>query len=294
MNTITNNIMKTSHEEMKNESVLITGASTGIGYATAIYLDKIGYNVYACARKDADKKKLEENSSNRLEAIILDVCDLNSIQSAYDHIQRTINTEAFHLINNAGLSINGPLELLDHSDIKKVIDVNLTGLLTVTNIFLPLIRKSKGRIINISSGHGLMAIPDKSVYAASKFGVQAVSDALRVELKPFEVEVISIIVGKVNTSVLGKILDGRSAMIEKASTESFEVYKALIEYFDKEVKNIPGIEAKKVSETIEKALTDKKPKVKYLIGPGAKKMDSLRKFPVKMRDKMLYKAVYKS
>lgn len=278
---------------MKKESVLITGASTGIGYATALYLDQMGYKVYACVRKDSDKQKLQENASNRLESIILDVCDLDSIHSAYEHIQDISNGETFHLINNAGLSVNGPLELLDHADIKKVIDVNLTGLLTVTNIFLPKIRMSKGRIINISSGHGLLAIPDKSVYAASKAGVQAVCDSLRVELKPFGVEVISIIVGKVNTSVLGKILDGRSAMIEKASRESYEVYKTLIEYFDKEVKNIPGIEAKRVAETIEKALTDNKPKMKYLIGPGAKKMDTLRKFPVRMRDKMLYKAVYR-
>jgi short-subunit dehydrogenase len=279
---------------MKNESVLITGASTGIGYSTAIYLDQMGYNVYACVRKEADKKKLEENSSYRLKSLILDVCDLDSIQLAYEHIGGASNGEAFHLVNNAGLSMNGPLELLDHADIKKVIDVNLTGLLTVTNIFLPLIRKSKGRIINISSGHGLLAIPDKSVYAASKSGVQAACDSLRVELKPFDVEVISIIVGKVNTSVLDKILEGRRSMIEKASAESYEVYKSLIEYFDKEVKNIPGIEAVKVSETIGKALTDRNPKIKYLIGPGAKKMNSLRKFPVKMRDKMLFNAVYKS
>ena len=279
---------------MKKGRVIITGASTGIGYATALYLDQMGYKVYACVRKDSDKQKLHETASNRLESIIMDVCDLDSIHSAYEHIQDISSGETFHLINNAGLSVNGPLELLDHADIKKVIDVNLTGLLTVTNIFLPMIRMSKGRIINISSGHGLLAIPDKSVYAASKAGVQAVCDSLRVELKPFGIEVISIIVGKVNTSVLGKILDGRSAMIEKASRESYEVYKTLIEYFDKEVKNIPGIEAKRVAETIEKALSDNKPKIKYLIGPGAKKMDSLRKFPVRMRDKMLYKAVYRS
>ena len=114
------------------------------------------------------------------------------------------------------------------------------------------------------------------------------------DLKPFGVEVVSIIVGKVNTSVLGKILDGRSSMIEKASEESYEVYRTLIEYFDKEVKDIPGIEAVKVAGTIEKALTDKKPKIKYLIGPCAKKMDSLKKYSPRNRDKMLYKAIYKS
>ena len=278
---------------MKNESVVITGASTGIGYATAIYLDNIGYKVFACVRKEADKNNLIENSSDNLEAIILDVCNLESINNAHERIQNASNGEPFHLVNNAGLSVNGPLELLEYSEIKRVIDVNLTGLLTVTNVFLPLIRASKGRIINISSGHGLMAIPDKSVYAASKFGVQAACDSLRVELKPFGVEVVSIIVGKVNTRVLGKIMDGRAAMIDKASPETYEVYKTLIEYFDKEVKDIPGIEAVKVAETIKMAVTDQKPKVKYLIGPGAKKMDTLRKFPTKMRDKMLYKAVYK-
>jgi short-subunit dehydrogenase len=274
------------------ENVLITGSSTGIGYATAIYLDKLGYKVYACVRKEADKIKLQENSSERLEAIILDVCDTNSILSVYDSIKNISKVEPFHLINNAGVSLNSPLELTEPSEIKKVIDVNLTGLLTVTNIFLPLIRKSKGRIINISSGHGLVAVPDKSVYAASKFGVQAACDSLRVELKPFGVEVVSIIVGKINTSVLGKIMDGRRKMIEKASPESYELYKSLIEFFDKEVKDIPGIEAEKVAETISKAMTDKKPKMKYFIGPAAKKMSTLSKIPTKMRDKMFVKSVY--
>ena len=138
-----------------------------------------------------------------------------------------------------------------------------------------------------------MAIPDKSVYAASKFGVQALSDSLRVELRPFGVNVSSIIVGKVETSVLGKILDDREKMISIAKPDIYELYKTLVEYFDKEVKDIPGIEAIKVSEIIHKAMTDAKPKEKYTIGPGAKKMSILGKFPAKMRDNMLYKAIYK-
>jgi retinol dehydrogenase-16 len=85
--------------------------------------------------------------------------------------------------------MNGPLELMDYDEMQKLIDVNVTGLMAVTCTFLPLIRLSKGRIVNISSGHGLVAVPDKSVYAASKFAVQALSESLRVELKPFGVKV---------------------------------------------------------------------------------------------------------
>ena len=110
------------------------------------------------------------------------------------------------LVNNAGLSLNGPLELVPVPDIKKLMDVNVIGLLAVTKAFLPLLRESRGRIINISSGHGLLAIPDKSAYAASKFAVQAISDALRVELRPFGVSVSCLAVGKVDTEVLGKIV----------------------------------------------------------------------------------------
>src|SRR5210317_1291140 len=224
-------------------TVLITGASTGIGLATAIHLDNLGYKVYAGVRKDKDKENLLTNAKKGLTPVMLDVCDQVSIEKTFRMISEKSKGESFHLINNAGLSVNGPLELMDYSDIKKVIDVNLTGLLIVTKTFLPLIRNSQGRIINISSGHGLLAIPDKSVYAASTFGVQALSNSLRVELKPFGVKVCSIIVGKVNTSVLGKILDDRRRMINNANPEVFALYKTLIEYFDKEVKDIPGIEA---------------------------------------------------
>ena len=202
-------------------TVLITGASTGIGFSTAIYLDNLGYKVYAGVRKEDDKLKLLEKAKNGLTPVMLDVCDLASIEKVFAVICEKFKGEPFHLINNAGLSINGPLELLEYSDIKKVIDVNLTGLLIVTKTFLPLIRKNKGRIINISTGHGLLAIPDN------------------------------------------------------------------------EVKDMPGIEAIEVSKIIHKAISDHHPKHKYLIGPGTKKMSVLGKFPAKIRDKMLFKAIYK-
>lgn len=275
------------------QAVLITGASSGIGRASAIYLAKSGIDVYAGIRKEADQKKLLEEGLPNLHPVIIDVCKQQTIEDALEIISKETGGKIFSLVNNAGLSLNGPLELLPLNDIRKLIDVNITGLLSVTRSFLPIIRRNKGRIINISSGHGLMAIPDKSVYAASKFAVQAICDSLRLELRPFGVSVSSVVVGKVNTSVLGKILDDRQKMIKQADPESYDLYSNLIEYFDREVKNLPGIEAEEVAKVIAMALLETKPKSQYLVGPGAKKMKILSSFPVKMRDNMLYKAINK-
>jgi NADP-dependent 3-hydroxy acid dehydrogenase YdfG len=103
---------------------LITGASTGIGLATAIHLDNLGYKVYAGVRKDEDKENLLANAKNGLTPVMLDVCDQASIGKTFRMISEKPKGGPFHLINNAGLSVNGPLELMDYSDIKKVIDVN--------------------------------------------------------------------------------------------------------------------------------------------------------------------------
>ena len=285
--------MNNSNKTIRKQQVLITGASTGIGYATALYLDKIGFKVFAGVRKESDKQKLQQNSSANLTPIILDVCDMQSITSTFETVSNQLGDDTFSLVNNAGLSLNGPLELLSFADIRKLLDVNVYGLLSVTKAFLPLIRESKGRLVNISSGHGLLAIPDKSVYAASKFAVQAISDSLRIELKPFEVSVSNVVVGKVNTSVLGKIESDRKKMLENTNPKVVAKYLPLIEYFDKEVKDIPGIEAIEIAKTISDAVSSSKPKAQYIIGPGAKKMKMLAGFPRKMRDNMLYNAIYK-
>ena len=128
---------------------------------------------------------MKSESSEQLKPVFLDVADQESIKEAVESITSETNGHLYGLVNNAGLSLNGPLELLPFADIQQLIQVNVLGLLAMTQAVLPFIRESRGRIVNISSGHGLLAVPDKSVYAASKFAVQAISDSLRVELHPF-------------------------------------------------------------------------------------------------------------
>lgn len=271
----------------RNTTVIVTGASSGIGKASALNLAQAGCRVYAGVRKVSDKDQLLKESTGDLTPLLLDVTDSTSIDQAYELVRANYEKSAICLVNNAGLSLNGPLELLPMQDVETLINVNVLGLLAVTRKFLPLIRETRGRVVNISSGHGLMAIPDKSVYAASKFAVRAITDSLRLELKPFHVEVSEIVVGKVKTNVLRKILEGREQMINQADSEVFELYRQQIEYFDRKVKTIPGIEASEVARVISRALLDDRPKIRYLVGPGARKMKVLSRFPVKLRDGML-------
>ena len=274
------------------QTTVITGASTGIGKATALHLDQLGFKVFAGVRKEADRVALKKEGSDQLTPIILDVTDEATIAAAVTAVAQATSGGVFSLVNNAGLSINGPLELVPTDEMKRLLDVNVLGVLATTQAFLPLLREQQGRIINISSGHGLLAIPDKSVYAASKFALQAISDSLRVELKPFGVSVSSVVVGKVETAVLGKIVADREKMIAAADPELASLYSPLIEFFDKEVRGLPGISPIEVARVVAGALNAKRPKAQYLIGPGAKKMKNLARLPVGLRDKMMYQAIF--
>lgn len=272
--------------------IVITGASTGIGRATALHLDRLGFKVFAGVRREVDGDTLEQDASGRLTPLMLDVTDSDCVAAAVDTVTRATGGKLFGLVNNAGLSLNGPLELVPLAAMRQLLEVNVLGLLAVTQAFIPLLRERKGRLINVSSGHGLLAIPDKSVYAASKFAVQAISDSLRVELRPFGVSVSSVVVGKVNTEVLGKIVADRERMVSAAAPELVQLYAPLLEFFDKEVKGLPGIEPEAVAEVVASVLTAKKPRARYLVGPGARKMKNLARVPVTLRDRMMFQTIY--
>ena len=276
------------------KAVVITGASTGIGKATALHLDGLGFKVYAGVRRERDGEALREEASPELTPILLDVREEESITANMERIRDETGGRLFALINNAGLSMNGPLELVSVPAMKALFEVNVIGLMAVTKAVIPLLRRGGGRIINISSGHGLLAVPDKSVYAASKFAVQAISDSLRTELRPFGVSVANVVVGKVETAVLGKILEDREAMVRQSDPKTVDLYRPLLDFFDREVKNLPGILPVEVARVVAEAMRARKPKPQYLIGPGARKMKNLARLPVAMRDGMMYKAIYGS
>jgi NAD(P)-dependent dehydrogenase (short-subunit alcohol dehydrogenase family) len=248
------------------KAVLVTGASTGIGEATARRLGQAGWDVFAAARTDAD---LERLGGEGFTPVKLDVTDPDTIAAARDELDE----RGLHgLVNNAGIGISGPIEFVPLDELRRQLEVNVVGQVAVTQAFLPNIREAKGRIVNVSSIGGRMALPLAGPYAASKHALEGVSDSLRRELRPWGISVSIIEPGAVVTPIWDKARatadDVEAQMGERAQAR----YGKLAQTMRAEMEKIPerGVEPDEVAKAIEEALTAPRPKVRYVVGSDAK------------------------
>ncbi len=181
------------------KSVLVTGASSGIGEATAIHLAHKGFHVYAAARSFEKLKTLDGLGGGRITPLAMDVTDEASIAKVMEEISAK-GTELYGLVNNAGVSVMGPIEQVPPADWRRQYETNVFGLVNVTRAVLPQMRAAgRGRIVNIGSLAGRIAAPFQGVYASSKHAVEGLSDALRRELVPHGVKVSVVRPGFINT-----------------------------------------------------------------------------------------------
>lgn len=250
-------------------AVVITGASTGIGEACALYFDKLGFQVFAGVRKDADSKALKQKASNRLIPILIDVTDTASIVSAASTVAATVGEVGLTgLVNNAGITISGPLEFTPLSELRKQFEVNVIGQIAVTQAFLPLLRKGCGRIVNMGSISGRIALPFLGPYAASKFALEALTDALRVELRPWNISVSIIEPGNIVTPIWEKSRVAADEMMESLPQEAHKLYGPVMSALRKVMVKMSkaGVSADVVVEVVAHALTAKKPKTRYVVG----------------------------
>jgi short-subunit dehydrogenase len=275
----------------RNATIFITGASTGIGKTCALYLDRIGFHVFAGVRKNIDGAALKQESSDRLQTIIIDVVDPDSIRAAVSEVTRLTKNQLFGLINNAGIAFGGPLEILPIQEVQNLFEVNVVGVLAVTKAFLPLLRQSRGRIINMGSTSGLLALPCLSTYAASKFALEAISDSLRVELSPFGVSVIIIEAGNVKTPIWEKGVIATNKIAGAARPEILRLYQPLIEFSEHIALNSPKLPAEKVAKVVGKVLHARKPKGRYIIGADARLFKLVRHVPCLVRDWIILKII---
>lgn len=237
------------------KAILITGASTGIGKASALYLDRLGFKVFAGIRKQTDVNNLQKESKGNLTPVILDVTKTESITAALGFIEKETGGELYGLVNNAGIGFGGALEATPLTEIQKLMEVNVIGLLAVTQAFIPLLRKSKGRIINIGSTLSLLASPGASVYSASKFAVRAITDSLRIELKPFDMSVILVAPGAVESALWEKGKAFREELRKNVKPELLQLYKPLIKLGDKVYGDLKKIPADEVARAVAQAFT---------------------------------------
>eukprot|EP00931_Biecheleriopsis_adriatica_P068994 TRINITY_DN42881_c0_g1_i1.p1 TRINITY_DN42881_c0_g1~~TRINITY_DN42881_c0_g1_i1.p1 ORF type:complete len:319 (-),score=42.69 TRINITY_DN42881_c0_g1_i1:33-989(-) len=186
--------------------VLVTGASTGIGRSAALVLLQQGYKVYAGVRKRTDVDLLEKAAGEhvrQLHPMLLDVTQEDQIQDAVNEL-KLCSLPFVGVVNNAGVSAKHPMETSALSDIRFTFDVNLFGVVSLTQKLIPLLRESQGRIVNIGSVSGIVTIPFSGVYSASKYALEAVSDALRLELAPWNISVSMVNPGYVTTELRAK------------------------------------------------------------------------------------------
>jgi len=269
-------------------AVVVTGASTGIGQACALRLDKIGFQVFAGVRKEADGESLKRQASARLTPVFIDVTEEASIASAADTVAAAVGAAGLAgLVNNAGIVVPGPLEFQPLGDIRQQIDVNFIGQIAVTQAFLPLLRKRRGRIVNIGSIGGRMATPFLGAYAASKFAMEAFTDSLRMELQPWGISVSIVEPGSIATPLWEKGQAAADEIDRKLPQTGHDLYDpavaAMRRVADKLARS--AIPPSAVAKAVAHALTAKRPKTRYLVGRDAKLQAAVAKLvPDRMRD----------
>jgi NAD(P)-dependent dehydrogenase (short-subunit alcohol dehydrogenase family) len=250
-------------------SVLVTGASTGIGRATALRLDAAGWRVFAGVRRQEDAAALSEAGSDLLAPLLLDITDAEQIAAAAARVEAESEGGLDGLVNNAGVAIPGPLETLAMADFRRQIEVNMTGHVAVTQALLPAIRAARGRIVFISSIGGRVALPLTGAYHAAKFGIEAVGDVFRQELRPWGISVSIVEPGSIDTPIWER---GERTADEIGTPERETLYGKAVEGYRKAIKETAerGIEPEQAAQAIEHALTSSRPRARYLVGREAK------------------------
>ncbi|MCC7367747.1 MAG: SDR family oxidoreductase [Chloroflexi bacterium] len=278
----------------RRPAIVVTGASTGIGAATALHLDRLGFWVFAGIRKPADGERLVSQALGPLTPVTIDVTDSSSIEAAQAQIAEAVGEAGpAGLVNNAGIVVSGPLELVAISELRRQLEINVIGQVAVTQAFLPLLRRTRGRIVNVGSSSGLLAAPFMGPYAASKFALRALSDSLRLELHAWGMKVSLIEVGPVQTPIWDKSLSAMDARWESASTEGRELYNESYQRM-REIgrrRSQRGIPVEQVVAAIEQALTASRPKAHYVVGPVARQFKLLSLLPDALRDWIVLKQV---
>lgn len=263
-----------------DRSVLITGAGGAIGTATARRMAAEGWRVFATQRTASG------------DAVQLDVCDGASIRRARDEVAGELGENGLHgLVNNAGLSVDGPLELLSADDLRHQLEVNVIGAHAVTRAFLPLLRRGQGRIVNVGGAAGRLALPMFGALSASKAALSALSDALRMELRHQGVAVVYIEPGAIESPFFVKSSASARTRLSR-DADAWSIYERAIDSATKAMASSRTTPVDAAAATIAKALTARRPRGRYVLGAEARLgLGVLLHLPAGVRDRVLLRSL---
>lgn len=272
------------------KTVLVTGCSSGIGRATAVLLAKSGYRVLAGVRSPEQGEQIYCPELPSLEPLLLDVTNDDDVAHAISFIKETSPDGLYGLVNNAGVGLPSAVELSTPEEVRELLEVNTIAPLRIIQDCLPLLRRAQGRVINMSSMNGTMALPMVGAYSASKFALEALSDTLRVELRPWRIPVTIIRPGQVRTSIFVKArdsLDERCQSIPVELKNGYDVmYERAGQFNDRGAKSSTSPE--KVAAVVLRALQAKWPRTHYVVGMDALGMQLAKSLvPQRLLDRAL-------
>lgn len=272
---------------MEQKTIFITGCSTGIGHDAALSLSHRGHRVIASCRKAEDVSKLIELG---LEAVRMDMNDEHSIASAFNEVLEKTSGHLDVLINNAGYGQAGALEDISRDALREQFETNVFGLMNLTKLAIPVMRKQgRGRIINISSVLGLISMPFRGAYNASKYAVEGLSDTLRLELKPSGIEVICIEPGPIASNFRDNVIDSSLKKIDQNNSHFRQQYHRMLNGYREQKEDsmfTKGTDA--VISKLVHAIESKTPKAKYPVTFPAHLFAILKRIlTVKMLDRFI-------
>jgi NAD(P)-dependent dehydrogenase (short-subunit alcohol dehydrogenase family) len=262
-------------------SAVVTGASSGIGASCALRLARAGWRVFGGVRDDAAAERLREAGIEPLE---LDVTDPGQIAAAVARVGPSLDG----LVNNAGIAIAAPLELVPVDELRHQLDVNVVAQVAVTQALLPALREARGRVVLMGSIGGRSALPFLGPYAASKHALEAVADALRVELRPWGISVSIVEPASIRSEIWAKGTTRAEELSRDLSPELADLYASRVARFrEVALSRGPGGDPGKVAQAVEHALTAERPKARYLVGRDAHLRAWVERLPVRVRDRLL-------
>ncbi|MBV9285236.1 MAG: SDR family oxidoreductase [Acidimicrobiia bacterium] len=273
-----------------SRAVVITGTSTGIGRACAERMAEEGWTVYAGVRKDDDGEALKASARGDVRPVILDVTNSDHISALMARLGEELGRAGLDgLVNNAGVSEGGPIEIVSDDDWRWHFDVNVFGVVNMTRECLPLLRTARGRVVNIGSIGGRAAAPLMAPYSAGKFAIEAISESLRFEVEDFGMKVACVEPGEIKTEIWSKADEQLARVVATLDSDAkvrYERHLDMLYGFVAEGGK-KGIPASKVADAVQHALTSARPKHRYLVGPDAKMAGVVSRLPDRLRHRML-------
>jgi NAD(P)-dependent dehydrogenase (short-subunit alcohol dehydrogenase family) len=249
-------------------NVVVTGASTGIGRATAAHLVSRGHQVFAGVRSPEDAESLASEVGAGLVPLLVDVTDGDQVSAAAREVDERAPEGLHGLVNNAGIAVGGPLEHLPIEDVRRQLEVNVVAQVAVTQAFLPAIRRTTGRIAFVGSLSGRVGLPMIGPYAASKHALEGLTESWRAELAPWGIRVALIEPGSIKTEIWSKSRDQADELAARLAPEVLDQYQAHVAMVRSvvEAQDKIGIPAVKVARTVERALFSSRWRPRYQVG----------------------------